>query len=80
VEAVEGSVARVTLEAWGEVTVDGVGVVEASQEDREALSELLASVDPDILERQVLDGLGLGDGGPLAGRYLEAIGRYVRGD
>lgn len=80
VEGSEGVVARVLIEAVGEVNVEGVGTVEATADDAAVLDDLLASIDPDALESDVLEGLGLGDGGPLAGRYLEAIRGYVRGD
>jgi hypothetical protein len=76
-QGTEGVVARVLIEAVGEVHVEGVGVVEA---DAAELDDLLSAIDPGVLEAQVLEGLSLGDEGPMAARYLEAIRRYVRGD
>jgi hypothetical protein len=76
----EEGVPRILLEAVGNVTVDGVGKAEAAPEAAAELDDILASINTETLDREVLEGLGLGDSGSTGAAYLEAIRRYVRGD
>jgi hypothetical protein len=80
---VEGSgtvVGRVTLQARGLVEVEGVGTVEATAQEREDLDAILDSIDPATLERQVLEGLEMGETRTTAELFVEHIRRFVRGD
>ena len=85
---VEGATAQIpvtTLKVAGPVEIEGIGTVQVAEPAPELdvlreLDAILADVDPSTLDREVLEGAGLGDLGGGAAEYLNAIRRYVRGD
>lgn len=85
VEGASREIPHTLLKIQGPVEVEGLGVAEAtSSEDgidfvRE-LDAILADIDPKLLDREVLEGAGLGDSGGGASEYLAAVRRFVRGD
>lgn len=83
VDGIRDQTPLVTLQVRAAVHVEGVGEIQAGGLDADPLAELdaiLADVDPETLDRHVLDNAGLGDVGGGAAEYLEALRRYVHGD